>query len=312
MAVGKNKKLGKKGKLGKKKADPFTRKEWYDIKAPTSFVNRVCGKTPVTRTTGTKVASESLKGRVFEVSLADLNSAEDLDYRKIKLVGEEVQGKALLTTFYGMDITRDKLHGLIRKWQTLIEASADVTTTDGYKLRMFALGFTKRRPNQIRKTSYAQSSQVRAIRKKMVEIMTAEASKSDLKGLVAKFIPEAISKEIEKACAGIYPLQNVFIRKVKTIKSPKFDITRLMDSHGVSSEGGERGGRRQRRRARVCVGGAPAPHINPAACGCVRSLLPPAPLSPSPLLHVQEGEGAAVKPAEAPLVENLEGAGGRL
>ena len=234
MAVGKNKKLGKKGKLGKKKADPFTRKEWYDIKAPTSFVNRVCGKTPVTRTTGTKVASESLKGRVFEVSLADLNSAEDLDYRKIKLVGEEVQGKALLTTFYGMDITRDKLNGLIRKWQTLIEASADVTTTDGYKLRMFALGFTKRRPNQIRKTSYAQSSQVRAIRKKMVEIMTAEASKSDLKGLVAKFIPEAISKEIEKACAGIYPLQNVFIRKVKTIKSPKFDITRLMDSHGVS------------------------------------------------------------------------------
>lgn len=74
---------------------------------------------------------------------------------------------------------------------------------------------------------------------------------------MAKFIPEAISKEIEKACAGIYPLQNVFIRKVKTIKSPKFDITRLMESHG-------------------------------------------------------ENDSAAVKPAEAPLVETLEGAGGRL
>jgi small subunit ribosomal protein S3Ae len=98
------------------------------------------------------------------VSLADLNAAEDLDYRKIKLVGEEVQGKALLTNFYGMDMTRDKLNGLIRKWQTLIEASADVVTTDGYKLRLFALAFTKRRSNQIRKTSYAQSSQIRAIR----------------------------------------------------------------------------------------------------------------------------------------------------
>lgn len=52
-AVGKNKKLGKKAKLGKKKADPFTRKEWYDIKAPMVFVNRIAGKTPVTRTTGT-------------------------------------------------------------------------------------------------------------------------------------------------------------------------------------------------------------------------------------------------------------------
>ena len=28
-----------------------------------------------------------------------------------------------------------------------------------------------------------------------------------------KFIPEALSKEIEKACNGIYPLQNVYIRK---------------------------------------------------------------------------------------------------
>ena len=32
--------------------DPFTRKEWYDIKAPSMFAERVPGKTPVTRTTG--------------------------------------------------------------------------------------------------------------------------------------------------------------------------------------------------------------------------------------------------------------------
>jgi hypothetical protein len=34
-------------------ADPFTRKDWYDIKAPSVFINRVPGKTPVSRTTGT-------------------------------------------------------------------------------------------------------------------------------------------------------------------------------------------------------------------------------------------------------------------
>jgi small subunit ribosomal protein S3Ae len=34
-------------------ADPFTRKEWYDIKAPSVFINRIAGKTPVSRTTGT-------------------------------------------------------------------------------------------------------------------------------------------------------------------------------------------------------------------------------------------------------------------
>jgi small subunit ribosomal protein S3Ae len=42
--------------------------------------------------------------------------------------------------------------------------------------------------------------QIRTIRRKMVEIMAREASSCDLKDLVAKFIPEAIGKDIEKAC----------------------------------------------------------------------------------------------------------------
>ena len=44
--------------------------------------------------------------------------------------------------------------------QTLIEAHVDVKTTDGYLLRLFSIGFTKKRPNQIRKTCYAQHQQV--------------------------------------------------------------------------------------------------------------------------------------------------------
>ena len=35
--------------------DPFTKKEWYDVKAPSMFSNRNVGKTLVTRTQGTKV-----------------------------------------------------------------------------------------------------------------------------------------------------------------------------------------------------------------------------------------------------------------
>jgi hypothetical protein len=47
MAVGKNKGLkGKRGK-GKKVIDPFTKKEWYDVRAPSQFAVRNCGKTPV-------------------------------------------------------------------------------------------------------------------------------------------------------------------------------------------------------------------------------------------------------------------------
>lgn len=59
--------------------------------------------------------------------------------------------------------------------------------------------------------------------------MIKEASSCDLKDLVAKFIPESIGREIEKATQSIYPLQNVFIRKVKILKSPKFDLGKLME-----------------------------------------------------------------------------------
>ncbi|KDP23643.1 hypothetical protein JCGZ_23476 [Jatropha curcas] len=233
MAVGKNKRISKGKKGGKKKAaDPFAKKDWYDIKAPSVFNVRNVGKTLVTRTQGTKIASEGLKHRVFEVSLADLQKDEDNAYRKIRLRAEDVQGRNVLTNFWGMDFTTDKLRSLVRKWQTLIEAHVDVKTTDNYTLRLFCIAFTKRRANQVKRTCYAQSSQIRQIRRKMREIMINQASSCDLKELVAKFIPEMIGREIEKATSSIYPLQNVYIRKVKILKAPKFDLGKLMEVHG--------------------------------------------------------------------------------
>lgn len=48
------------------------------------------------------------------------------------------------------------------------------------------IGFTKKQDNQIKQTCYAQASQIRAVRKKMCDIMTEEATKCDLKELVLK------------------------------------------------------------------------------------------------------------------------------
>ena len=93
-----------------------------------------------------------------------------------RLVCEEVQGDNCLTNFHGMELTRDKQCSIIKKWQSKIEAHVDCTTTDGYKLRLFCVGFTKRRQNQVKKTTYAQTTQIRAIRKKMMDIMKREVS----------------------------------------------------------------------------------------------------------------------------------------
>lgn len=54
MAVGKNKRLTKGKKGGKKKiVDPFLRKDMYTVKAPSMFTVKNAGKTTITKTTGT-------------------------------------------------------------------------------------------------------------------------------------------------------------------------------------------------------------------------------------------------------------------
>ena len=52
MAMGKNKHLTKGGKKGAKNklVDPFSKKDWYDVKAPAMFNIRNIGKTLVTKT----------------------------------------------------------------------------------------------------------------------------------------------------------------------------------------------------------------------------------------------------------------------
>jgi len=240
MAVGKNKRLTKGGKKGgkKKQGDPFLRKEWYDIKAPSMFSSRSCGKTLVSKTQGTKIASDGLKGRVLEVNLSDLNNDEDQAYKKIRLCIEDVQGRNCLTDFHGMSLTRDKECSLIKKWASLLEAYCDVKTLDGFIVRIFCIAFTKRRPDQVKTNCYAQTAHIKKIRKKMREIMTAEAASCLLRDLVKKLIPESIGKEIEKQCEGIFPLKDVHIRKVKVMKKPKFDITKFMELHTGGDDGG--------------------------------------------------------------------------
>ncbi|KAH9630911.1 hypothetical protein HF086_014652 [Spodoptera exigua] len=220
MAVGKNKGLSKGGKKGVKKkiVDPFTRKDWYDVKAPSMFTKRQVGTTLVNRTQGTKIASEGLKGRVFEVSLADLQADTDAE------------------------------RWMVKKWQTLVEANIDVKTTDGYLLRVFCIGFTNKDSLSQRKTCYAQHTQVRAIRKKMCEIITRDVTNSELREVVNKLIPDSIAKDIEHACRGIYPLRDVCIRKVKVLKRPRFEISKLMELHGEGGSGkrGEAGDKSER------------------------------------------------------------------
>lgn len=51
----------------------------------------------------------------------------------------------------------------------------------------------------------------------MVETITADVVQNDLKEVVCKLLPDSIAKDIEKKCQGIYPLHDVYIRKVSSV-----------------------------------------------------------------------------------------------
>ena len=128
-----------------------------------------------------------MKGRVIETSLTDLKKVDqgaEKSYRKIKLVVEDVEGTACYTNFHSMDITRDKLYSLLRKWQTTIEAHVDVKTKDDYFLRIFLICFTSRVQRQLRATSYATASKIKLIRKRIAEIIMNHVQKSTLKTII--------------------------------------------------------------------------------------------------------------------------------
>ena len=43
-------------------------------------------------------------------------------------------------------------------------------------------------------------------------------------------------KQITKECSKVFPLENVLIKKVKVLKKPKFDLTKLMELYQSNAE----------------------------------------------------------------------------
>jgi small subunit ribosomal protein S3Ae len=63
----------------------------------------------------------------------------------------------------------------------------------------------------------------------MTDIIQKEASTNNLTDFVKYLLTDAPAEAITKACTFVYPLNNVVVRKVKMLKKPKLDITKLND-----------------------------------------------------------------------------------
>lgn len=212
------KRTSKKGGRSYQKENKFAKKKFYNLVSKTPFVASTHGQTCNMRLRSKQDLKSALVGRTFSVNQGDLNQDNKDTHRNFCFKVGDVRGNDCLSFFNGMYLARDKLTAMVRKWHTLVDASADVTTKDGSTWRFFASAVTRRKISQTTRTCYLKSSQVKEIRKIMVDVLTTEIEGLDTDKVIKKLSTESIGHLIETRCMEIANLSAV-VTKVKAIKN---------------------------------------------------------------------------------------------
>ena len=228
-------KAQQKGKQSKKvKQDTFLKKEWRHVYIPGFFNTREVGYTVSHKCARGKTPADYLNNRVFELSHGDVAEEQTHSYRLFSWRSVDVANNDVLTIFYGMRLSTDKLCSLLRKYRTLIQSSVDVRTPDGYILRAFCMAFT-RRINVNKRACYAKQSKRRQIRDVMIQTMQENISKLTIPELCKVVVAEEMEKQIVEKCkstaASLMQIDNCFVTKIKVIKAPNFDAETLKKLH---------------------------------------------------------------------------------
>lgn len=242
MAIGKNKRLSKKGKGGKKRrADAFEKKQWFQLKMPKISGIKVnnYGWIPANKTAQGVDVSKRLYDRVCTIRCGDLDTKPQPDSPEglatttnLKLRIAKTEGSECWLDFHGMELTRDKSCSLLKKWVTLVEANVDIKTIDGFVFRIFGMALTKKQDHQCKKTAYAKTSQIKRIRQRMIEIMNTELGEKGTKEFVSRLLVDKCGDAFKKELGFIFPIKNACIRKVKLIKRPNNeDLRRIRELH---------------------------------------------------------------------------------
>ncbi|BDB97682.1 30S ribosomal protein S3ae [Saccharolobus caldissimus] len=198
--------------------DKWKLKKWYTILAP-----KVFGEVPLGSTPAYDISSAI--GRKVETTLYDLTGDFSQVYVHLyfKIIGSD--GDRLITRFAGHELSRDYLRSLIRRKSSKINSIVDVTTRDGYVLRVKGLVLTTYKCHQSQKT---------AIRKIINELVTKKASELTFDEFVQEIVFGKVANEIFEAAKKIYPLRKAEVEKTKVLKVPE-NLGKQVESSNISS-----------------------------------------------------------------------------
>lgn len=191
----------RKRRVGK---ESWRAKEWYDIVAPSMFGGAKIGETPT-------LDVGQLSSRMLETTLGDLIDDFSKSHIKLYFQVKGVEGNRATTRFIGHDMARDYVRSQIRRRATKVDSIFDVTTQDGHKLRINSMVTSLRR---------IQSSQIKAIRSGMREVVGRRAGERTFDQFVQEVVLGKLAADIYKVVKKICPVKRVEVRKTKVLAGP--------------------------------------------------------------------------------------------
>ena len=184
--------------------DKWRGKAWYMIVAPPFFGNIELGSVPAEE-------QNQLIGRVVEATLYDITGDFSHMYLKMYFQVNEFEGKTAKTLFKGHEYSRDYLRSLVRRRTTKVDGLFNITTKEGYKLRVAVSALT---------LSRIKTSQEKIIRNLMERIINEKASALTLDQFVQEMVLGKIASDVYNEAKKVAPLRHVGIRKSKLVMQP--------------------------------------------------------------------------------------------
>ena len=174
------------------------------VVAPSFFGNVELGAIPAQE-------PKQLIGRVVEATLFDITADFSHHFLKMFFQVNEIDQKTAKTLFKGHEYSRDYLRSLVRRRTTKVDSLINLTTKDGYKLRIAVSALT---------LSRIKTSQEKIIRKLMDTTIHQKAAALSLDQFVQEMVLGKIASDIYNQAKLVAPLRHVGIRKSKLVSAP--------------------------------------------------------------------------------------------
>lgn len=178
---------------------------WLEVTSPNYLGEKPVGNILV-------YSEQEAIGKTLEVLHSDITEDPSHSYTKIKLRVVEVSGGIAKTSYWGHEVSRDYLRSILRRGSSKVEPIIDVTTKDGYLLRMRVTLITREKISSNKSTFLYHL---------LTDMMKEKASSMKLHQLVQDMLSGKTESDIFNLAKKHARVKYAGVSKVKILQTPE-------------------------------------------------------------------------------------------